>query len=108
MIRSRSPRHRPFAPVAVGLLLAAGSVRADGSPDAFLYQRPLVPSRAGPTRVDVDFALIAGAQPGGGLRDLRIRDEDGREVPYLLVAPVAKPSAPWRKGRVLPIPATAK
>ena len=49
---------------------------ADGpANEGFRFERELVPSRAGASRIDVDVALLAGAEPGGGLRDLRIAME---------------------------------
>jgi hypothetical protein len=77
------------------MLLASGQ--------AFRFERPVQPTGRGPQRLEVDLALLGGAGPG--LRDLRLLDPEGREVPYVLVPP-APGEAVWRQGRLLPIPPT--
>lgn len=69
----------------------------------FRFERPVAPGGAGPNRLDVDLALLAEA--ASDLRDLRLYDESGREVPYLLVQPEPA-EAKWKAGSVLPIAAT--
>ncbi len=110
MTGSREGRRSAFGFAVACALLPATTLFADTVParDGFAYQRSLFPLKAGPTRVDVDIALIAGAEPAGGLRDLRITDGGGREVPYLLVEPRDGPAEHWLAGRIAAIPATPK
>jgi hypothetical protein len=106
-----------------GLLTAglAGAADRAGEP-RFRYERPVVPGAAGPNRLEPDAALLSRAapldyEPGagvgapgpfrGGLADLRLADGGGREVPYLLVAPLAR-GPEWREGGLLPVAATKK
>jgi hypothetical protein len=70
---------------------------------AFRFERTVTVGAAGPNRLDVDVALLAGAQPG--LRDVRLFDAQNREVGYLLVPP-DKGQPEWIAGRVLPIAST--
>lgn len=74
------------------------------------WERPVTPGAPGPNRLEVDVPLLSGASPlragtGQGLADLRFLAADGKEVPYLLVAP---PRAEPRRAaaRVLPMAAT--
>jgi hypothetical protein len=69
----------------------------------FRFERDIVPSGKGPQRLEVDLTLLAGIAPG--FRDLRIKDEIGREIPYVIVPP-ASAGASYRSGKVLPLPAT--
>jgi Protein of unknown function (DUF3999) len=66
---------------------------------AFSHERAVTPGASGANRLDVDVALLAGAQPD--LRDLRLVDAQQREVGYLLVTPKGEPR--WLDGRVLSI-----
>jgi hypothetical protein len=94
--------------------------------DRFRFQRTIIPGGAGPNRLEIDIALLAGASPfrefsriaiegqadpvviaKEGLADVRIYDSAGREVPYLLVIPAA-PESQWTEARPLPIPSTKK
>lgn len=109
-----------------GLLTAAGAVigsmalAAQGPANArFQFERAAEVVTAGSQRLDVDVALLAGAQPftvtqrdersiaAGGLSDLRLFSAANAEVPYLLVPPSA--DAPtFTPGRILPIAPTDK
>ena len=67
----------------------------------------VVPGGAGRNRLDVTPALLS-ASARGDLADLRLRDAQEREVPYLLVPP-PDPSPRWvRAARVSPIPVDKK
>jgi hypothetical protein len=66
--------------------------------------RSVQPAGKGPQRLAVDAELLAGSADGS-LADLRLRDRDGREVPYLLVWPET-PEGTWQPARMLPIKAT--
>jgi hypothetical protein len=107
-----------FAVLLTVLGLAARG--GEGAGPGFRYERPVVPGAAGPNRLEPDAVLLGGAapltyEPGagagelgafrGGLADLRLFDAAGREVPYLLVAPVRR-GPEWRPGRLLPLAAT--
>lgn len=105
----------------LGALLAAllplvGAAQSVTSPDAFRYERQVLPGATGANRLDVDVALLIGSQPFtvqylgertravGGLSDLRFYTSAGREVAYLLVPPSsAEPR--WLSSQPLPIPA---
>lgn len=65
--------------IALSLLIATSAF------GAFRHQREVIPATKGANRLEVDAALLAGAQQGLG--DLRLVDRNGREVPYLLLAP---------------------
>ena len=67
------------------------------------HERRIDVSQAGPQRLDVDLALIAGTQ--ANFSDLRIFDATGREVPYLLVQPPTG-EALWVETERLPIAST--
>ena len=60
-----------------------GAIAANA--DSFQHQRTIPPDGAGPNRLDVDVALLAGSAPG--FPDLRLFDASGREVPYLIIQP---------------------
>ncbi len=84
-------------------VVAAAMVAATAGGSSFRFERHVTPGGAGPARLDVDLPLLAGA--ARDLRDLRLFDSGGREVPYLLVQPeAAEPK--WMTGRVLPIATT--
>jgi hypothetical protein len=98
---------------ALGLSLAA-------SASAQRVERAVVPGGAGPNRLALDAALLAGAQPfhvsevatadgraavaSGGASDLRLFDRSNREVPYLLITPAVE--AQWRGARLLRVAPT--
>ena len=74
----------------------------------FRFSRQVTPGAAGPNRLAVDGALLAGSEARAGsalLHDLRLFAAGGREVPYLLVAPVRKEPG-WVHSSLLPIPET--
>jgi hypothetical protein len=106
---------------AVGVAAASLALAAQGQTNArFRFQRSVEVTAPGSQRLDVDVALLAGAQPftvtqrgeraiaAGGLNDLRLfLTPGGAEVPYLLVPP--SPDAPsFASGRILPVAATEK
>ncbi len=70
----------------------------------FAHERSVTPAARGANRLDVDVALLAGAQPG--LSDLRFYDAQRRETGYLLVTPQREPR--WIGGAMLPIAPTKK
>ncbi len=79
---------------------------ADPSHETFRFTRVLTPAAAGPVRVNVDVPLLSGAEPGAGLRDLRLT-ADGGEVPFLLVEPRPVAAETWLRGVARPTPPTA-
>jgi hypothetical protein len=91
-----------------GALPAVAEEGVRPATQVFRYTRAVTPGAAGPNRLGVDGALLAGseARTGSGLlRDLRLFDAGGREVPYLLVAPSRSEPA-WVRASLLPIPET--
>jgi hypothetical protein len=82
----------------------------------FTYERAVQVQGAGSRRLAVDVTLLSAGSPfrvvqrgartvaDDGLKDLRLFDATGRQVPYLLVHRRAEPG--WRTGRILPIAAT--
>jgi hypothetical protein len=111
---------------AASLAALAAGVGAAGSTPAFRFERSLVLPGPGAQRLPVDVPLLVGATPfrvetwpgavgrpprrvaRGGLRDLRLYDASGREVPYLLVEPPMR-EPEWRAAAsLLPTPATKK
>lgn len=107
--------------LAAGLLAAGLAAGSDERREPrFRYERELLPGAAGPNRLEPDAALLRGTAPlvyapgeragelgpyRAGLADLRLFDAAGREVPYLLVAPL-RTGSDWRAGNLLPIAAT--
>lgn len=98
--------------LASSLLLFAAPAAAEEAvrPVAAPYRasREVLPGAAGPNRLDVDVALLGASAVRSGpglLSDLRLVSADGREVPYLLVAPPRK-EPEWARASLLPIPAT--
>jgi hypothetical protein len=109
------------------VILASGHGQSQqAQADKFRYQRAIVPGGTGPTRLEIDVALLAAASPfrefsrtviegrqepaiiaKGGLGDVRIYDAANREIPYLLVAP-PMPEPRWSEGRLLPVAATKR
>jgi hypothetical protein len=109
------------------MTLPAGSQTTRPLPDRFRHARDIVPGGAGPNRLFMDPALLAGGYShwqfsykresadieqkqmivaSGGLSDLRIYDASNREVPYLLIAPSA--DFTWHDGHLAPIASTKK
>ena len=102
-------RRLTFVFVAVALIatLEAQSPR-------FRYERTISTEASGPHRLAPDAALLTGTAKAGSarastldLRDLRLFDATGREVPYLLLPP-GQVAPLWLKASVLPIVATEK
>jgi hypothetical protein len=92
-------------------LVVARSAFAQGTPVATpLYERTVKPGAAGHNRLAVDSALLVRGAPFtsdgtaiiGGLGDLRLRDDAGREVPYIFVSPSSE-APTWRGGRIIPV-----
>ena len=97
----------PLAFLAV-LLPAVAEEGVRPVTESFRFSRAVTPGAPGPNRLPVDGALLAGSEARTGsalLHDLRLFAADGREVPYLLVAPVEKEPA-WVRASLLPIPET--
>jgi hypothetical protein len=115
---------RHALPILAFFLVAAAPVslqpQREAAPvPAFRFERTITPGATGPNRLEIDVALLVGSDPlryveqrdvekrswnvfSGGLRDLRLYDARGCEVPYLLIPP--QPPAPrWQPGSVLPI-----
>lgn len=97
--------------LACGLLAAALATAAEEgarSAGSFRRERAVHPGAAGPNRLEVDAALLAGSEARSGpdlLSDLRLFSADGREVPYLLVPP-RRSEPEWARASLLPIPET--
>lgn len=98
-----------------GVVVAIAAAAHAQQPDRFRYERAVITSGPGPQRLAVDVPLLAGAVPstvaGGvarnGLRDLRLFDLNGAQVPHLLV--YAPPRDPlWTPADVLPLAVTTK
>jgi hypothetical protein len=98
---------------AIALAPAIGSAQSP----RFERERTAETVADGPQRLDIDVPLLVGSYPftvsasgertiaAGGLRDLRLFNAQGGEVPYLLIPP--SPGRPARVvGKVLPITAT--
>ena len=113
-------RHAAIVATAAGLVGVSLAGQSPGQ-TPFRFERAIVSGgEAGPRRLLIDVALVAGGSPfnvrlrepddpdagavaSGGLADLRLFDAAGAEVPYLLVA--SPDSAPtWRDASaILPI-----
>jgi hypothetical protein len=99
---------------ALAVLLASGpAVAQPPRGRAEPTERPVITSGAGPRKLRVDLPLLAGAQPFkraagvDGLADLRLFDQEGREVAYLLLSPPSQRRV-WHPGTILPIAQTEK
>ena len=100
--------------VAALAVWAAGAYAQE--PPRFTYERAAETEGDGPRRLGVDVTLLAPGSPfrvvqrgarllaEDGLKDLRLFDTAGRQVPYLLVHRRDEPA--WRGGRILPVAAT--
>ena len=84
---------RLLIPLGACVLLVASPVQT----------RRVLPQGAGPQRLEPDLALLAHASRD--LRDLRLRDAAGAELPFVRVAP-ASTAPEWKGGRILALPAT--
>jgi len=103
---------RPPTLVFVAVVLAIATL--DAQSPRVRYERSIATEAPGPHRLAPDAALLTGAAraaPAGtsklDLRDLRLFDATGREVPYLLVSP-GEVAPVWLNTSVLPIAATEK
>ena len=70
----------------LGFLLAAASLQAL-TPDEWKYRQSLEIDKIGPIKFSLPPATLDVAQPD--LRDLRVIDATGKEIPYLLLKPAA-------------------
>ena len=94
----------PTTIIAAVLLIASASAQPP-HPDRFRFERPVDATGAGPRRLAIDVALLSGAQ--ASLADLRLFDERGGAVPYILLkSPVTQRA--WTDGAILPVAATDK
>ena len=112
--------------VVLAAVSGFGLRRAAAAGASFRCERPAVLHEPGPQSLAVDMPLLVGSAPfrvetwpgptgapprrvaRGGLRDLRLYDSLGREVPYLLVEPPASEPEWRRAGTLLPVPETKK
>ena len=95
-----------LATAAAALLIAAPAAQQTAAEAPFRFERQVQTGGAGPRRLAIDVALLAGGRrfvgrpgPATGLTDLRLFDSAGQELQYLLVShppdePVWRPSAP--------------
>ncbi|MEP7002872.1 MAG: DUF3999 family protein, partial [bacterium] len=100
--RSVSARPRILAAL---MLFAVPHVFAQRPATPPKFERPVKPGAAGANRLAVDSTLLVNGAPfataGGGLGDLRLRDDAAtRDVPYLFVWPADDPPS-WREGRIV-------
>jgi hypothetical protein len=77
--------------VFVLVLLLAGSVSAGPFPPEWKNIQSVEVDRGGMVKMSVPLETIAAARPG--LEDLRLFDDQGREVPFLLQRPVQLPKS---------------
>jgi hypothetical protein len=108
-----------FLSLAIALAAAVAVPAQQATQGSFRYERNVAGSAAQAQRLPVDVPLLSGGRPftvvrrgsrpvaEGGLADLRFFDANGREVPYLLIAPPVT-EARWLRGSVLPIAVTEK
>jgi len=85
---NRNPRfHRPLRPFAVVALAASVAVPSllSFEPNEWRQTQVLDVSSPGLTRVSLPAATLDAAQPG--LEDLRLVDQTGNQVPYLIERP---------------------
>ena len=91
--------------IAAAILAAAGLQAQQPPPDRFRFERAIATDGSGPRRLAIDVALLAGAEPG--FRDLRLFDQGGAPVPYLLLQPPSQ-QPQWNSGTLLPLATTEK
>jgi hypothetical protein len=96
-------RRAAHAAVAAAILAAGGLHAQQSAPERFRVERPIVTDGSGPRRLAIDVPLLAGAEPG--FRDMRIFDQTGDQVPYLLLqSPPREPQ--WDTGTLLALATT--
>ena len=88
-------------------LLVASSAHAQRPLPATLYERAVKPGAPGANHLAVDSTLLVSGTPftaamASGLGDLRLRNDSGREIPYLFVWPASEPPT-WRSGRTISV-----
>lgn len=91
--------------VVAAILVTGGLHAQQAPPDRFRFERPIATDGSGPRRLAIDVPLLAGAEPG--FRDLRLFDQTGAPVQYLLLqAPSRQPQ--WNSSTLLPLATTEK
>jgi hypothetical protein len=100
----------------VGVLTIAAAILCAQEAPRFTYERAARTPGSGPSRLAVDVTLLSAGSPfrvvrrgarmvaEDGLKDLRLFDAAGGQVPYLFVHRRDDPA--WRGGRILPIATT--
>lgn len=83
--------------LAVAILLTASAAHAAQT------ERVVTPGARGPNRLDIDVLLLAGGAPD--LRDVRLIDQAGREIGYLLIQPRSD-EPKWTAGTLLDVSRT--
>ncbi len=86
--------------LVMALLLLWFTCAAAQTPQ-FRYERAILPGGAGANRIAPDVALMSGVA-SADLRDLRLFDAAGKEVPYLTIPP-ERPEPRWKSGALLAI-----
>lgn len=69
--------------LSLGSVFAASAALAAFTPSAWQYRKPISVQQTGYVRLNLDAEAFAGLQPD--LRDLRVVDGSGQEVPFKLV-----------------------
>src|SRR6185295_8429153 len=77
-----------------GLLLLVFIATARSQSTPFRFERQLIPGGSGANRIAPDVTLLGGVA-ASDLRDLRLYDSSGQEVPYLLIPP-ENPKPRWK------------
>jgi hypothetical protein len=116
-------RRQPCRAAVVIAMLGAVALQArQPEGDRSRYERPVVTAGPGPQRLAIDVPLLIGAAPfapastddqprmaarARALADLRLVQEDGAPVPYLLVYPPSR-APDWIRARLLAVARTEK
>lgn len=109
-------RSRLSGAAIAAALLTLPAAAQQASIDRFRFERAIETGGAGPRRLAVDVPLLTGAEPylgrnsasgGSGLSDLRLLDQNGSPVPYLLLQSAPR-QAQWNEGDILPLARTDK
>ena len=88
------PGRRIAAIAVAATLLTAPALRAEDSWSPWRYRQPIEVDEPGLMRLELPDQTIAVARPDLG--DLRLLDEHGREIPYILQRPKGT------RGRIVP------
>ncbi|MGZ8833589.1 MAG: DUF3999 family protein, partial [Thermoanaerobaculia bacterium] len=70
---------------------------------SFQHERTVTPGSKGANRLDVDVTLLAGSSPD--LHDVRLIDNNARELGYLLIRPRSR-EPEWRRATLLAVAST--